>query len=90
MTKGGDATKMSGQGNAGGWPSTTGNPSGGGRSNNGSNGGSNVPGFMTIDQTLLNVGALGTLDAVRAEEVRLGLRPSQVMTWLTAKSYASR
>jgi hypothetical protein len=45
---------------------------------------------MTIDQTLLNVGALGTLDAVRAEEVRLGLRPSQVMTWPTAKSYASR
>lgn len=29
-------TGQSGQGNAGGWPSTTGKPSGGGRSNNSS------------------------------------------------------
>ena len=34
-----NATGQSGQGNAGGWPSTTGNPSGGGRSNNAQSGG---------------------------------------------------
>tara|TARA_Y100000813_G_C24106226_1_gene325512 strand:- start:629 stop:772 length:144 start_codon:yes stop_codon:yes gene_type:complete len=33
ISKGG-AGQGKGQGNAGGWPSTTGNPSGGGRSNN--------------------------------------------------------
>ncbi len=33
-------TSQSGQGNRGGWPSTTGNPSGGGRSNAPSRGGS--------------------------------------------------
>lgn len=41
MPKGGKSGKGSsgrGQGNGGGWPSTTGNPSGGGRSNNPSKG----------------------------------------------------
>ena len=36
--KGGGSSSGRGQGNAGGWPSTTGNPSGGGRSNNPSKG----------------------------------------------------
>ena len=33
MSKGSNTSGGRGQGNGGGWPSTTGNPSGGGRSN---------------------------------------------------------